>query len=290
MALLALVLSGTGVANAQEATLERAEEQLDAGDYARARDSLSEWWRGLEGEDVSGATRARALFLRARLAKDPAEAENDYLTLVLSHPTTPQVPEALLRLGQGLLATDDLGRAVAYLERLVTDHPGSAQRPIGMLWLARARSAAGRFEGACRVARDGVRLTSSEPSLLRLIQAEEEKACTAARDQAPEETEAAPTPESPDSPETETAEESDGRYAVQTGAFRQPAGAEQLIRRLREAGHDARAVRIPGSALVRVRVGRFADREATRGLVRELQGAGFEAMVVADVDREQPTS
>src|SRR5699024_10836124 len=133
--------------------------------------AVGEWWESSAAESASVQIRARALLLRARLTTDVGEAERDYLNLVLAHPYTPEIPEALLRLGQGLLASGESGRAAGYLHRLVTDYPRSVQRPVGALWLARARRAEQRYEDACRVAREGIDYAHADRSLLELIRA-----------------------------------------------------------------------------------------------------------------------
>lgn len=249
---------------AQERELERVETLIADGEYEQARAEIAAWWEKVDaGHPAPGPHRARALLLRARLEPDPKIAELDYLALVLTYPTAPEAPEALLRLGQGLLATGDSARAGAYLERLVNDHPSSPQRPVGALWLARARQAD---------ATQATQATGTQATGTQLGQPSG----------------AEPSEQRPASP-AGVAADADGRFAVQSGAFRQRQGALELAERLRRAGHEPRLVGLPGSSLVRVRVGRFADREDARALVQRLIADGFEALVVADAEREQPT-
>jgi cell division protein FtsN len=74
---------------------------------------------------------------------------------------------------------------------------------------------------------------------------------------------------------------------VQLGAF----SSEELARALRTkataAGLEARLVRMPGSSLLRVRVGLFSSfEEATVALAR-IQAMGFAAVVAQDVEMEE---
>ena len=155
-ALLAVLLLAVPGA-AQDADLDRVDSLIANGEYAAARSAIEQWWRAVEGgRSVSTEARARAHLLRARLAPDFRSAERDYLAVALGHPTTPYAPQALLALGQGYLASGDIGRAVSYLKRLVDDYPRTNLRPVGLLWAARARRLDGDITGACAAARAGL--------------------------------------------------------------------------------------------------------------------------------------
>jgi tetratricopeptide (TPR) repeat protein len=171
-----LALVGTEPATAQPITLDRVDSLLTAGAYTDARGLLERWWTVQDESDNQRADRARGLMLRARLALDPEDAEPDYLALVLGYPTSEYAPEALLRLGQGLLATGDYGRAVGYLQRLVSDYPGRPERAPGLLWLARAANAARRPAIACRAAREGLE-SVQDPELTSMLRIEAAASC-----------------------------------------------------------------------------------------------------------------
>ena len=107
------------------------------------------------------------------------------MTTALAYPITGQAAEALLRLGQGLLADADAGgdpdsarRAVAYLERLVTDYPTSPVRAQGHLWLARALNRQGRNAAACQ--RLSTAPTATDSITASLIESEKRTICDAA--------------------------------------------------------------------------------------------------------------
>ncbi|MEN8375916.1 MAG: tetratricopeptide repeat protein [Gemmatimonadota bacterium] len=163
---------GTGAYATQVAAqdrLARAEDFLWEGDADAARRELARWFETSE-RTAPGAARGRALLLRARLSADPVAAERDYLEVVHAYPRSPAAPEALLRLGQWVLAKGETDRAVSYLDRLVSDHPGWRGRDEALLWLARALHAQGRRRDACRVAQGAAR--SADPSVARLARAE----------------------------------------------------------------------------------------------------------------------
>lgn len=254
-------------ARAQVPTLDRVDSLVTAGQYDDARTILDQWWSARDEFDIPGSDKARALMLRAQLAPDLGTAEPDYLAIVLGYPTSAYAPDALLRLGQGLLATGDATRAAAYLERLVADYPGRPQRTTGLLWLARADAAGHNYRGACSAARQGLQATN-DPDLRAMLQVEAGASCAVRA-------------------EARAQQPATGDYAVQTGAFRFRRSADELIERLREAGHQPRLVKVPRNDLLRVRVGRFQTSEEAETLVTTLRDQGFDAVVVSDADDER---
>lgn len=307
---LAGVLAPATPALGQVPTLARVDSLVNAGSYDDARQDLDRWWSARDQFVVPGSDMARALMLRARLAPDPATAEPDYLAVVLGYPASEHAPEALLRLGQGLLATGDATRAAAYLGRLIADYPGRPQRLTGLLWLARAHAAARRPGPACTAARQGLQ-DARDPDLATMLRAEVESSCAAVArsgDAATDDatvggTDAAPVgapvgapveaprgarqEPTPGSAAASPGDAAAGDWAVQTGAFRYRAGADRLVEQLREAGYSPRLVRLPGSDLLRVRVGRFEGSGEAAELVTRLRGRGFEAVVVGDAAQER---
>lgn len=289
LAIAALAAASTGAA--QVPTLDRVDSLIAAGHYDDARATLDRWWSARESFQVPGSDQVRGLLLRARLQPDPAAAETDYLTIVLGHPTSPHAAEALLRLGQGLLAKGEPARAAGYLQRLAADYPGRTQRTAGMLWLARAQSAARNSAAACRAARDGLADAGADPDLAAMLRLEAAASCSLAAADEPPPTQ--PRPAQPRPQEARptagapAAAAATGDFAVQTGAFRYREGADALMARLREAGFEPRAVRVPVNDLLRIRVGRFATADQARQVVDALRRAGFDALVVSDAARER---
>ncbi|MFW5951680.1 MAG: SPOR domain-containing protein [Gemmatimonadota bacterium] len=276
-----LLLAPPAPGAGQVPTLERVDSLITAGDYDTARATLEQWWSARDEFDVPGSDKARALMLRARLAPGPDDAEPDYLAVVLGYPTSEHAPAALLRLGQGLLATGDAARAAAYIERLIADYPGRNDRTAAFLWLARAHTAARNPAAACRAARVGLQ-DVRDSDLAAMLRVEAAASCATAT--AEQDTESA-RPSAP-APAAQPGRPA-GDWAVQTGAFRYRDGAHALMDRLREAGHSPRLVRVPRNDLLRVRVGRFASSDEAGRLLTRLRDQGFDAVVVNDAAQER---
>ena len=79
----------------------------------------------------------QALFWRASLAANAADAESDYKHIVVDYPLTPQAPDALLRLAQLELARGDRDAALAHLQRIPRDYPHSRSLSRANYWIAR---------------------------------------------------------------------------------------------------------------------------------------------------------
>jgi cell division septation protein DedD len=292
---------------AQTPTLERVDSLIAAADYETARATI-EAWAAARSDRMTGAQQARGLMLRGQLAASPAEAEPHYLAIVLGYPIAPEAPRALLRLGQGLLMAGEPARAVGYLQRFVADYPGHPDRTMGLLWLARARTAARESAAGCAAARQGLADTR-DPDLVAMLRVEEDAACaTAAGRQAaqaaPPTTSAPPpatTPPPTTPPTTPTtarptpgrpattppAAAGTGRFSAQVGAFRQQQSVDDIVARLRRAGYEPRVAMIPGSSLTRVRVGRFTTAAEAARMVARLKEGRFDAVVVGDANQER---
>ncbi|MGH7477056.1 MAG: hypothetical protein ACRELD_12250, partial [Longimicrobiales bacterium] len=117
-----------------QSPLARADSLARSGHATAARAHVADWWRA--NGAAASPERPQALYLRAILQRRFSDAEPDLLALVLGYPTTPQAPDALLRLGQGLLAAGDTSRADAYLRRLAIDYPGAAAGDVARRALA----------------------------------------------------------------------------------------------------------------------------------------------------------
>ena len=289
---LLLAIAAPGGLRAQDAVLARADSLFARGEGAAARAAVDAWWRNAERRSVTGAARAHALFLRAELSTDATAAEDDYLAIALDYPLAAQAPEALLRAGQSLLARGETERALVYLQRLERDHPRADNRVTGLVWLARARRAAGFADAACDAATLAAAASHDEPAIRALAQQERRTACSPAVAAAPQPAapaqQTAPPPAAAGTPAAASREAPAAlRYAVQVGAFRARTGAETVATRVRRAGAEPRIVRVQGGTLLRVRAGRFATSGEAEALRRRLVDAGLEAAVVADVQREE---
>ena len=291
---LACVLAGALPALAQagdSATLTRVSAHIDEARFDSARATLARW-QTARGAAAPPSERAAADALAARLERDGSAARDAWLSLALTYPFSADAGLALLRVGQAAVLQGDTSTALVYLTRLVDDFAGSGHTAEAHLWISRAHSLARRSSLACTAARTGL-ATSTSAEVAGLLRIQEERACAAgAPDVGPpvaatppaRPPAAAVTP--PAAAVTSPASVAGGRFAVQSGAFRARAGADALIARLRRAGLQPRLVRVPGSELMRVRVGAFAAPSEAATLRDRLRAEGFDAVVVDDAARE----
>lgn len=173
---------------------------------------------------------------------------------------------------RGLLTLDP-GQAVEDYRRLVIDFAGGPWSDRALERLALIAEASGDLRAA---ARRWERLMRDYPSSSLRDRARTWLSLNARELAAAE----VPTP----APDAEAA----GSFTVQVGAFVNPARAMAVVDRLARLDRDARRVIVPGSDLVRVRVGRFTTRAEADALVAELLAAGLDARVAADAPAEVP--
>ncbi len=302
---LTLLLAVPSTLSAQRGVLDQAETRIANADLPGAR-ALLERWRAehpaAEPEDI-----ARYHMLSARLTSDADAAEDQYLMIAVTYPTARVAPEALLRLAQARYARGDSAQALQYLERLIADYPNSDHRTLGAAWLVRARGRSANKAELCATVR-GVE-AGTNPETVQYFRTEVTRYCgtsapaprataqqprairdTTARLQPPRDTTAAvPSPTRPPRAAPATPATPAGRLTIQAGAFRELSGAQSVKRQLERAGFtDVRLVRVPGNQLIRVRIGKFADRAAASGVLARLARADISAVLVSDAHTETP--
>src|SRR6266566_8331408 len=91
----------------------------------------------------------QALFWRASLASNAADAESDYKHIVVDYPLSPQAEDALLRLAQLELARGDRDGALAHLQRIPRDYPRSKSLARASYWTARVLFEKNDIPNAC---------------------------------------------------------------------------------------------------------------------------------------------
>ncbi|MBW3533759.1 MAG: SPOR domain-containing protein [Gemmatimonadetes bacterium] len=277
-------------ASAQRA-LELADSLAAAGMADDAREALMGWWEE-EGADAPRASLQRALWLRGLLTVDPRQASLDFQRLVVEYPGGPHTDAALLRLAQNERAVGRPGRAAEHLRALVRDYPSSPQRLRARTLLAEVEAEAERAPGPsmgdvaperppAEAPSEEVRVPQPAPAADRGETEPPSEAATAARS-----VESA-APPGAEERSAEAAAVPAGRFAVQLGAFSTVERARALFGRARAAGLEPRMVRVPGSALVRVRADRFLTRDGAERRLAHVRSAGFDALVVVDADREE---
>jgi len=218
------------------------------GDIERARSILEGWWE-TDLQDANRHDRQYALWLRGLLTVDPELASLDFRRLAVSFPGGPYSDDALSRLGLISVANGDLLEASAYFRAILLDYPISPERKIAEEWLNSNQSALEVLE------------------LARIPEIEEQA-------QAIQKNTKSLGQASSGSP---------GRYAIQLGAFSNSQRARDLAKELASKGFEVRVVGIKGTALSRVRIGRFKERERASTLLHDLREIGQVATLVDDV-------
>src|SRR5882762_11728754 len=90
-----------------------------------------------------------ALFWRASLATNAADAESDYKHIVVDYPLAPKAEDALLRLAQLELARGDRDGALGHLQRIPRDYPRSKSLARASYWTARVLFEKNDIPNAC---------------------------------------------------------------------------------------------------------------------------------------------
>src|ERR1700682_4385584 len=90
-----------------------------------------------------------ALYWRASLASNAADAESDYKHIVIDYPLAPQAEDALLRLAQLELARGDREGALIHLQRIPRDYPRSKSLARASYWTARVLFEKNDIPSAC---------------------------------------------------------------------------------------------------------------------------------------------
>jgi len=153
--------------------------------------------------------------------------------------------------------TSDAAQAVLDFNRLVVEYPGGPWSVMALLRLAQASYAAGDSAAA---AAHVERLLLEYPASPVRREAEAWLAT------------AGPVPGA------------EGAAAAAAPAAR----AESLLGQLADAGFEGRLARVPGSDLVRVRLGRFDSPEGVEAILWAVRDRGFTATVARDAHREEP--
>lgn len=110
---------------------------------------------------------AEAVYWRAVLAATAAEAELDYRRIVVDHPQSPRVEDALLRLAQLEMSRASYDGALRHLNRLVLEHPNGASRPRAGYWMARVLFEKNDVQRACAANADALARTGENDAELR---------------------------------------------------------------------------------------------------------------------------
>jgi cell division septation protein DedD len=137
---------GQSSARAADAAFARAQEMANDGNTPGGRaliDSI------VKSTPPTSPVYPQALYWRATLATNAADAESDYRHIVVDYPLAPQAEDALLRLAQLELARGDRDDALAHLQRIPKDYPRSKGIARANYWIARVLFEKNDIAGAC---------------------------------------------------------------------------------------------------------------------------------------------
>ena len=224
-----------------------------------------------------------ALYWRAALAATAADAERDYKRIIIEFPVSRRSESALIGLAQLELARGDRSQAMQHLERVVREHPSGPSRARASFWMARVHFDQGNFPRACARLEDSRRHTPSEAVEMRnqlqyyAQRCEGVDTTVVVRAAPAESTRAMPVRPGAVATQPTAPARSARAYTVQIGAFASRADADAKHRQLRAQGHSTRVVKV--GALWRVRIGRYASREAAADSARALKAKRIDAFV-----------
>lgn len=232
-----------------------------------------------------------ALYWRAALAATAADAERDYKRIIIEFPVSRRAESALVGLAQLELARGDRAQAMRHLERVVREHPTGPSRARASFWMARVHFDEGNFPRACARLEDSRRHTPAEAIEMRNQLEYYSQRCegvdttVVVRAPAAESTRAMPVrpgavaapPDQPERAAARPAAAAARAFTVQLGAFSSRADADARYRQLRAQGHAVRVVRV--GALWRVRLGRYASRDAAGEVARSLKARNIASFV-----------
>jgi TolA-binding protein len=233
---------------------------------------------------------AQALYWRASLAADAAEAERGYRRVIVEYPVTHFAGDALLNLAQLEMARGDQEEALVHLHRFDREHPGHESRARANFWLARLHfDRKNESRGCAALATAHVAASPEDVELRnqieyygqRCIGVDTTVASAQTAQQAPRDT--SPPLDRParrDVPPADTVapvRASAGGYTVQVAAYDTRAAAEALIERLKARGYTARLAST--ARPFRVRIGRYETRADAGAAQQRFKAKGLDGFV-----------
>jgi cell division septation protein DedD len=228
---------------------------------------------------------AQALYWRASLAGDAAEAERGYRRVIVEYPATPWAGDALLNLAQLEMARGDQEQALVHLHRFEREYPGHESRARASLWLARLHfDKKNEARGCAALATARVSASPEDVELRNQIDYYGQRCLGVDTAVAAAPPRTAPSPPQSDTAATDTAareqpgqELGTGRYTVQVAAYDARPAAEALIERLKARGYTARLATTERP--FRVRIGRYDTRADAVAALERLKAKGIEGFV-----------
>ena len=238
------------------------------------------------------------LYTQAMVANTAADMRRHLQRVVVEHPTSAWVDDALIRLVQMDYATRSFDNAARNLERLRLDYPLTPLFAHAAYWGGRTYFDLKDTTRACRWLADGIARATTDLELKRQLGFLYQRCAvrTAAADSAARDTASKPgaaTPAPPRATAADTAARrvadslprrpaaASGRFRVQVAAVATPGAADDAANKAEGLGFPAVIVRERG--LYKVRVGEFATRQEAQAAVAKLKaGIGGSPFVVTE--------
>jgi cell division septation protein DedD len=306
-------MPSSDVASVKNDSLFRRAERL-------VRDGHGETGRALVDTLLAGTQpgtpeHGQALYWRASLAADAAQAERGYRRVIVEYPATRWAGNALLNLAQLELARGDQEQSLVHLRRFEREYPSHDSRARAAFWLARlyfdrkneprgcaalatARVASSPEDIELRNQIDyyGQRCIGVDTALVALPRPAVAASSTAATPVAPtpvtttsrtadpsRSSSGVPSsqrnlPAADSTPREQIGKRGHGGYTVQVAAFGTRAGAEALVERLKARGYPARLA--SSASPFRVRLGQYDTRADAAAAQRALKAKGIDGFVI----------
>ena len=301
--LFALLLAGASAAAAQtDPRLVAAVRSAQEGQGDSARSAVD---RLLAATAPTDSLYPEILYTQAMVANTAADMRRHLQRVVVEHPTSSWVDDALLRLVQMDYATRSFDNAARNLERLRLDYPLTPLFAQAAYWGGRTYFDLKDTTRACRWLADGIARAEADLELQRQLGFLYQRCDVrvAAGDSGAADTTSKPGAVRPDSgaqtptpPRTAAADSAAGRVAdslpqraaaraprfrVQVAAVATPGAADDAASKAETLGFPAVIVRERG--LYKVRAGAFATRQEAHAAVPKLKARmGGSPFVVAE--------
>jgi septal ring-binding cell division protein DamX len=297
--LAVLLIAGAPTAAAQtDPRLVAAVRSAQEGQGDSARSAVD---RLLAATPPTDSLYPEILYTQAMIANTAADMRRQLQRVVLEHPTSPWVDDALLRLVQMDYATRSFDNAARNLERLRLDYPATPLFAQAAYWGGRTYFELKDTTRACRWLADGIARTDADLELqrqlgflyqrcdVRVATSDTSAADSAAKPPAAGADSASATPPATaDSAARRVADSlpprpaaSRARFRVQVAAVATPGAADDVASKAEGLGFPAVIVRERG--LYKVRAGTFATRQEARAAMAKLKrGLGGTPFVVTE--------
>lgn len=272
LALAAPVMAQQTPAEPDSLVLRAVQLAVD-GDTVAARKALD----SLASRGPNALVRGEATYQLARLASSGAERERILGVLVVDHPFSPRISDALFELGMMELARNDRDRAATHLSRFLRISPGDTNRVAASLALGRLLLERGELPRGCAALMIGrAEVAESELELRNQFD------FSIARCHGVDTTY---KPDTRPVVDTTSARQRTGAFTVQVAAYDTKRAADRLAATLSGQGLEARVVGT--SKPFRVRVGRYATRADAEAASRRVDQVAKSKSIVVVVGPEE---